>query len=83
MNLRKKDRETEERLKNLEVKVSLIEDRKNEDIIIESYIREKYSLSNEIAIHRKKLMGILSNEEWDEYTSYVLECIEKAREQDR
>lgn len=51
-----------------------------EEINIEELIRENYSLSQEVALHRKKLMGTVDPEEWDEYVAFVEECIAKARE---
>ena len=53
-----------------------------EDYAIEGYIRQRYSMSKELALHRKQAMGILPEEEWNEYCEYVEECINKVREKD-
>lgn len=44
------------------------------------FIREKYSLSKELSLHRKKMLGIVDNTEWQEYVDYVNECILKVKE---
>lgn len=49
-----------------------------EDLVI-SFIRDKYSESEEFAIHRKKLFGI-DNGEFNIYHEYVENCKIKARE---
>lgn len=58
-------------------RTQLIMEASEEEVNIELAIREKYSLSQEIALHRKKMMGI--DDEWDDYCAYVRECIERAR----
>jgi|GEM_PF-5144199 len=72
---------TEERREReaLGAKTALIAEASEEETRIELLIREKYSMSRETALHRKKLMGILSDEEWDEYTDYVESCIAEVR----
>lgn len=60
---------------------SMVEDKNERDVKIEALIREQYSMSMELALHRKKLMGILPDEEWNNYCTYVQECIEKASEE--
>ena len=52
----------------------------DEDTKIQALIREKYSLSMEVALHRKKIMRTVEAAEWTEYTHYVEECIAKVRE---
>ena len=45
-------------------------------------IREAgYSLSMELALHRKKLIGAVDEDEWNAYQTCVLECIAKAKEE--
>ena len=36
-------------------------------------------MSQELAMHRKKLMGIEDTAEWNEYCAYVQECIDRVR----
>ena len=81
-NTVKKDKETEVRLAELEVRIGLVEEKNEKDAKIEALIRQEggYSMSQELAIHRKKMMGILPDEEWDRYCAYVQECIGKVRE---
>ena len=50
-----------------------------EDAKIVLLIRERYTLSMELALHRKKLVGAVDEDEWNAYQNYVLECIERAR----
>lgn len=66
--------------KQKSLNLSLVSDNLEEDIRIEALIREVYTLSQELAIHRKKLMGELSDDEWEKYYTFVKECINKARE---
>lgn len=47
--------------------------------LVVTYIREKYSMNEELAILRKHIAGI-DNEEFKEYNNYVEECKTKARE---
>ncbi len=71
--------EQEHRNKVTDLKVFLVEEASDEEVNIELAIREKYSMSQELALHRKKLMGVVEPSEWDEYTAYVQECIDKVR----
>jgi len=59
----------------------LLQEASEEDIKIEHYIREQYSLSMELALHRKKAMGVVDETEWQNYCDFVQECIAKAREE--
>ena len=67
--------------KRTSFQASLLADTSEEDIKIEMLIREKYSNSMEIALHRKKLMGVADETEWTSYCAYVQECIDKVREE--
>jgi len=67
-------------LHHIEPTVSLTVE-SEQDMKIEQLIREKYSLSQEIALHRKKLIDAVEPQEWDDYNNYVIECIAKAREE--
>ena len=65
--------------KERDLKIKLIEDSCDEDVRIELLIRKGYSLSEELALHRKKMAGLCEETEWNEYNAYVQKCIEKAR----
>lgn len=60
----------------------LVKESSDEEVQIELLIREKYSMSQETKLHREKLMGILSDETWNEYCNYIQECIDKVREKE-
>jgi hypothetical protein len=81
MKIKKNDIEQEKNEKNVAVIAALVKESSEEDQKINTYIREQYSMSQELALHRKRLMGTLSAEEWQTYTDYVEECIAKAREE--
>lgn len=78
--IKKNDVQKEISDKQKTLNLSLVSDNSEEDLRIEVLIRETYTLSQELAIHRKKLMGELSDEEWKKYCAFVKECINKARE---
>lgn len=67
--------------KNVAVISGLLRDSSERDMKIETLLREQYSLSQELAIHRKKMSGEIEEEEWENYVSYVKECIAKAKEE--
>ena len=79
MDTIKRDYETEVALKNLLLKVGLVEEMSDTDLKIEMLIRRKYSMSMETKIHREKLMGKIDDEEWNEYCTFVQECIDEAK----
>lgn len=54
-------------------------DEKNDKIV--RLIRERYSLSMELALHRKKMVGVVDEDEWDAYQAFVIECIEKVKDE--
>ena len=66
--------------KERDLKIKLIEDSCDEDVRIELLIRKRYSLSEELALHRKKIMGVCEWDEWDAYCEYVQGCIARVRE---
>ncbi len=57
--------------------MKLLNDRVDDDRKIEQLIREKISLSKELSILRKQAMGVLPIEEWDDYCTFIQECIDK------
>ena len=59
---------------------ALIAEQTEEEHKINLLIREKYSMSQELELHRKKLNGVLPDETWEEYNAYVEECIRQVRE---
>ena len=67
-------------IKNIGLMARFVGEASTEEINIEEEIRKQYSLSQEVALHRKRLMGTATDEEWDAYTAYVEECITKVRE---
>lgn len=79
MKVEKKDISTEQRLAKLMMWAGLVKDSSDEDMEIEILIRQRYSMSQETAIHRKKLMGTIEDEEWQDYVDYVEACKETVR----
>ena len=78
--IHKHDVHAEMNEKQNSVNSALIVEANEEDYLINTLIREKYSMSQETALHRKRLMGTLPEEEWDEYTTFIEECVAKSRE---
>lgn len=84
--IKKRDRNSES-ISKLESQVELTKEANSKDIKIEFYIRnglddhEGISMSKEIGILRKKLMGILPDEEWNDYTTFIEKCISKVSEE--
>lgn len=76
MDTVKRDYDIEVALKNLLLKVGLVEEMSDTDLKIEMLIRQKYSMSMETKIHREKLMGKIDDEEWNNYCNYIQECID-------
>lgn len=66
--------------KSTEAKAILVEETSSEEYEIEMLIRERYSMSQELMLHRKKICNALEAGEWEAYTAYVEECISKVRE---
>ena len=65
--------------KSKDLKLGLVSEASQEETEIELFIREQYSLSQELALHRKKAMGIVDEAEWNNYVAYVQECIDRVR----
>ncbi|MBR6287812.1 MAG: hypothetical protein IKR19_00535 [Acholeplasmatales bacterium] len=84
--IKKRDRNSES-ISKLESQVELTKEANSKDIKIEFYIRnglddhEGISMSKETGILRKKLMGILPDEEWNDYTTFIEKCISKVSEE--
>lgn len=70
----------EKRQKEQDLKLSLVQEASEREVAIELLIRERYSLSQELGLHRKKSMGYLSEKEWKDYCDYVEECIDRVNE---
>lgn len=81
MNIKKGNVEQEMQTKKNSSISLLVAEASEEDAKINLLIREKYSMSQELELHRKKLNGTLADEEWAEYNAYVEQCIVKAREE--
>ena len=77
----------QEQISRLDGDVDLLKDLDSKDKIIEGYIRngtqnhKGISLSQELALHRKKICGVVNEEEWNDYVLFVQECIAKANEE--
>lgn len=69
----------EAKRKQQDIAIGLISEATDEDTAIELLIRDRYSISQELALHRKKLMKTVDAAEWNAYTAYVEECIQRAR----
>ena len=82
MKIRKGNIENEANTKRTAFLSSFVAEQTDEETKIELYIRERYSMSQELALHRKKLMGVLEDGEWDAYCAYIEECIERARSEE-
>lgn len=84
--IKKRDRNSES-ISKLESQVELTKEANSKDIKIEFYIRnglddhKGISMSKETGILRKKLMGILPDEEWNDYTTFIEKCISKVSEE--
>ena len=79
MKITKANNQEEANMKKASFLSSLVDEKTEEEIKTECLIREKYSISQELMLHRKKLMNTLPDEEWNEYVSFVEECIERAK----
>lgn len=77
LKIRKGNAAYDRHQKETDLKVSLIEEQTPEEVAIELLIRERYSMSQELALHRKAIMG--NSEEWDVYCEYVQECVARVR----
>ena len=82
MNIGKENLPVNRGIAKLNLLTRFVGEASDEDIRIEDLIRNRYSLSNELSLHRKKAMGIIDNAEWDEYCAFVEECIAEARRED-
>lgn len=79
VEIRKGNWANEQIQKSKDLKLGLVSEASEEETEIELLIRENYSLSQELALHRKKAMGIVDEVEWDKYVTYVQECIDRVR----
>ena len=79
MKIEKGNIPQETKTKEVDFISSLVKEATDEDIKINSLIRERYSMSQEMALHRKKIMGIINDDEWNAYAVYIALCIEKVR----
>ena len=86
MLIKKGNLAQEAKEKELDLKTSLIQEETDEDLKINLLIRNGfddypgYSLSKEMSLHRKKLMGTIDDNEWNAYAVYIALCIKKVRE---
>ena len=77
LEIKRIDLEKEHRDKAMDLKTQLIEEASSGVVSIELRIRTRYSMSQELALHRKKLMGKLEDSEWNDYCAFVQECIDE------
>ena len=80
LEIKKPNREQEHRNKMTDLKTQLVQEASDVEVGIELKIREKYSMSQELALHRKMLMGVLDENEWAEYCEYVQKCVNESKE---
>lgn len=79
--IKHKDLENEANVKANACRSQYADEPNEKDAKIVLLIRERYTLSMELALHRKKLVGAVDEDEWNAYQNYVLECIERAKEE--
>lgn len=79
LEIRKGNISMEQKQKETDLVLSFVKEQSDEEVRIETLIREKYSLSQELALQRKKCMGTVDEAEWAAYCDYVTKCIEEAR----
>lgn len=79
IEIRKGSWANEQTQKEKDLKIQLVSEASEEETEIELLIREQYSLSQELALHRKKAMGIVDETEWNDYVAYIQECIDRVR----
>lgn len=58
----------------------LVGESSTHDTEIQKLIRKKYSLSQELSVLRRHAVGIISEEEFKEYSDYIEECIRQVPE---
>ena len=79
--IKKPDKELERQVSKLGSQMIFSDEPDELDAKIVSKIRLEYSTSRELALHRKKLLGIVDEEEWQTYVDYVVKCIEEAKKE--
>ena len=79
VEIRKGNWANEQIQKSKDLKLGLVSEASEEETEIELLIRENYSLSQELALHRKKAMGVVDETEWNTYVVFVQECIDRVR----
>jgi len=80
LNIKRGNVGYEARQRDVDLKLSLVQEATDEEVRIELLIRERYTMSQELSLHRKKLMGTVSKTEWNAYCDYVEDCIRRVRE---
>ena len=61
----------DEQISKLGSQVALIDEKDNREARIVEAIRTRYTLSEELALHRKKEMGTIDPDEWSAYCDFV------------
>ena len=70
-----KNKKIDKQLSKLGSQIVLVDETDAREAQIVLKIREQYSLSEELALHRKQMIGALDKKEWDDYVDYVTKCI--------
>ena len=71
VKISKTNKKVDETLSKHGSQIALIDERDETEARIVTAIRQRYSLSEELALHRKKAMGTVDATEWDEYCAFV------------
>lgn len=79
LEIKRIDLAKEHRDKAMDLKTQLIEEASSGEVSIELQIRARYSMSQELSLHRKKLMGKLDDSEWNDYCAFVQKCIDEVK----
>lgn len=80
LNIKRGNIGYERKQRDTDLKLSLVQEATDEEVRIELLIRERYTMSQELSLHRKKLMGTVPKAEWNTYCDYVEDCIRRVRE---
>lgn len=80
LKIRKTNKKVDQTLSKLGSQVALVDEKDETEARIVAAIRQRYSLSEELALNRKKNMGTVDPAEWQAFVDYVEECIEAAKD---
>ena len=80
LKIRKTNKKVDQTLSKLGSQVALVDEKDETEARIVTAIRQRYSLSEELALNRKKNMGTVDPAEWQAFVDYVEECIGAAKD---